>query len=85
MGRNYSTETSKLLTLPKSTSCPVSGQCGPWGGGIVLSTAPHLVLWEPKIPPAGSSKTQSVRILYKIHSNVLSGEQRENRESCGKF
>ena len=38
----------------KPASCPVSGQCGSVVvERAVLSSAPHLVMWGPRVPPVG--------------------------------
>lgn len=38
----------------KASSCPVNVQCVSMVvEGALLSTAPHLVIWGPRIPPSG--------------------------------
>ena len=40
----------------KLASCPGSGQCGSvLVERAVLSSAPHLLMWGPRVPPVGGS------------------------------
>ena len=69
----------------KPASCPVGGQCGSVVvERAVLSSAPHLVMWGPRVPPVGGS-LDFTALAFSIRFIPEQSSKRESRETCAKF
>lgn len=66
----------------RSASCPVSGQYGSmvveWA---VLSSAAHLGMWGPRVPPVGGSLDSRV-LAFSIRFIPEQSSKRDSRETC---
>ena len=91
MSRGYSTETNcgnrrsqhyRSLMEQRSASRPVGGQCGSMVvEQAVLSSAPHLGMWGPRVPPVGGSLDSRV-LAFSIRFIPEQSSKRDGRETC---